>query len=112
MIEQVKKEIYQWEGKELDEVSYFYSVIHNILIARWTKGNNARCTPLFSSFPQSKVIIHLFLCTCACAVINPSLSSYSLLYRYVDIIAKNGWMEVSAGYPPPHTHTRIERSPK
>jgi hypothetical protein len=41
MIEQVKKEIYQCEGKEPDEVSDFYSVIHNILIARWTKGNNA-----------------------------------------------------------------------
>jgi hypothetical protein len=27
MIEKVKKEIYQWEGKEPDEVSDFYSVI-------------------------------------------------------------------------------------
>ncbi|KAJ1298855.1 hypothetical protein BS78_01G485900 [Paspalum vaginatum] len=40
MIERVKKEIYLYEGKELDEVSDLYNVIHDILIARWTKGNN------------------------------------------------------------------------
>ena len=40
MIEKVKKEIYLWEGKEHDEVSDYYSVVHDILIARWTKGNN------------------------------------------------------------------------
>ncbi|GJN06963.1 hypothetical protein PR202_ga24747 [Eleusine coracana subsp. coracana] len=40
MIEQVKKDIYKFEGKQLDEVSDLYSVIHDILIARWTKGNN------------------------------------------------------------------------
>lgn len=40
MIEKVKKEIYRYEGKEDNEVSDLYSVIHDILIARWTKGNN------------------------------------------------------------------------
>ena len=40
MIERVKKAIYQYEGHELDEVSDLYMVIHDILIARWTKGNN------------------------------------------------------------------------
>ena len=40
MIERVKKAIYQYEGLELDEVSDLYMVIHDILIARWTKGNN------------------------------------------------------------------------
>ena len=40
MIEKVKKEIYRYEGKEEDEVSDLYLVIHDILIARWTKGNN------------------------------------------------------------------------
>ncbi|WVZ83091.1 hypothetical protein U9M48_030271, partial [Paspalum notatum var. saurae] len=40
MIEKVKKEIYLWEGKELNEDSTLYSVIYDILIARWTKSNN------------------------------------------------------------------------
>ena len=40
MIEKVKKEIYLYEGKEPNEKSDLYSVIHDILIARWTKGNN------------------------------------------------------------------------
>ncbi|XP_066312707.1 putative transcriptional regulator tpeD [Miscanthus floridulus] len=40
MIEKVKKEIYLYEGKEPNEESDLYSVIHDILIARWTKGNN------------------------------------------------------------------------
>ena len=40
MIEKVKKEIYLYEGKEPNEESDFYYVIHDILIARWTKGNN------------------------------------------------------------------------
>jgi hypothetical protein len=40
MIEKVKKEIYLWEGKELNDDSILYSVIYEILIARWTKGNN------------------------------------------------------------------------
>jgi len=40
MIEKVKKEIYLHEGKEPNEESDLYSVIHDILIARWTKGNN------------------------------------------------------------------------
>jgi hypothetical protein len=40
MIEKVKNEIYRWEGKELNEFSDFYSVIHYILVSRWTKGNN------------------------------------------------------------------------
>ena len=38
MIEQVKKAIYQHEGKELSERSSFYEVVHNILIDRWTKS--------------------------------------------------------------------------
>jgi hypothetical protein len=40
MIEKVKKVIYRHEGKEEDEHSELYSVIYDILIARWTKGNN------------------------------------------------------------------------
>ncbi|XP_062188472.1 uncharacterized protein LOC133891748 isoform X2 [Phragmites australis] len=40
MIEKVKKEIYQWEGKQPDEESNLYLVIHKILVDRWTKGNN------------------------------------------------------------------------
>ena len=40
MIEKVKKEIYQWEGKQPDEESDLYLVIHKILVDRWTKGNN------------------------------------------------------------------------
>ncbi|GJN11691.1 hypothetical protein PR202_ga29901 [Eleusine coracana subsp. coracana] len=40
MIEQIKKEVYQQEGKELNEESDLYSVLHEILVARWTKGNN------------------------------------------------------------------------
>jgi len=40
MIEQIKKEIYLWEGKEPNEFSNLYSVIHDILVARWSKGNN------------------------------------------------------------------------
>ncbi|WVZ56169.1 hypothetical protein U9M48_006740 [Paspalum notatum var. saurae] len=35
MIEKVKKEIYLYEGKQLDEESDLYSVIHDILIARY-----------------------------------------------------------------------------
>ncbi|GJN04794.1 hypothetical protein PR202_ga22367 [Eleusine coracana subsp. coracana] len=35
-----KKEVYQQEGKELNEESDLYSVLHEILVARWTKGNN------------------------------------------------------------------------
>jgi len=40
MIEKVKKEIYLHEGKEPNEKSDLYFVIYDILIARWTKGNN------------------------------------------------------------------------
>jgi hypothetical protein len=40
MIEKVRKVIYVHEGKELNEESALYSVIYDILIARWTKGNN------------------------------------------------------------------------
>ncbi|XP_062196874.1 uncharacterized protein LOC133899819 [Phragmites australis] len=40
MIEKVKKEIYLWEGNEQNEESNLFSVIHKILIDRWTKGNN------------------------------------------------------------------------
>ncbi|XP_039780040.1 uncharacterized protein LOC120647340 [Panicum virgatum] len=40
MIEKVKKVIYRYEGKQEDEESDLYSVIYDILIARWTKGNN------------------------------------------------------------------------
>ncbi|WVZ53037.1 hypothetical protein U9M48_004028, partial [Paspalum notatum var. saurae] len=40
MIEKVKKEIYLWEEKEVNEDSTLYSVIYDILIARWTKDNN------------------------------------------------------------------------
>jgi len=41
MIEKVKKVIYRYEGKQEDESSDLYSVIYDILIARWTKGNNS-----------------------------------------------------------------------
>ncbi|CAN6374753.1 unnamed protein product, partial [Urochloa humidicola] len=40
MIEKVKKEIYLWEGKEADQESDLYMVIHDILVARWKRGNN------------------------------------------------------------------------
>ena len=40
MIEKVKKVIYRHEGKEHNEESSFYSVVHNILVERWAKGNN------------------------------------------------------------------------
>ncbi|KAK9291948.1 hypothetical protein L1049_019900 [Liquidambar formosana] len=42
MIENVKMAIYQHEGKEENEESSFYSVVHAILIDRWTKNS----TPL------------------------------------------------------------------
>ena len=42
IIENVKKEIYEHEGKEDYEESPFYNVVLNILIERWTKN----CTPL------------------------------------------------------------------
>ncbi|KAI5409231.1 hypothetical protein KIW84_054870 [Lathyrus oleraceus] len=42
MIEKVKLEIYNQEGKELSQNSSSYDVVYNILIARWTKSH----TPL------------------------------------------------------------------
>uniref|UniRef100_A0A7N2LNF3 Uncharacterized protein n=1 Tax=Quercus lobata TaxID=97700 RepID=A0A7N2LNF3_QUELO len=58
MIENVKKEIYQHEGKEDYEESPFYDVVHNILIERWTKN----CTPLHclahSLNPKGRVAPH------------------------------------------------------
>lgn len=42
MIGKVKKAIYEHEMKGVDEFSAFYDVVHQILIARWTKNN----TPL------------------------------------------------------------------
>lgn len=41
-MENVKKAIYNWEGKQDNEESTFYSVVHSILVDRWAKGN----TPL------------------------------------------------------------------
>ncbi|XP_058778863.1 uncharacterized protein LOC131652890 [Vicia villosa] len=38
MIEEVKLAIYKHEGKELNESSSFYQVVHDILINRWTKS--------------------------------------------------------------------------
>ena len=38
MIEKVKKVIYRHEGKEDNEESSFYSVVHSILVERWAKG--------------------------------------------------------------------------
>lgn len=42
MIEQVKTAIYRHEGKNHQEDSTFYGVIHQILVDRWNKNN----TPL------------------------------------------------------------------
>ncbi|PWA50999.1 DUF659 domain-containing protein [Artemisia annua] len=42
MIENVKVVIYRHEGKKEEEVSPFYSIVHNILVDRWAKSN----TPL------------------------------------------------------------------
>ena len=42
MIEGVKTAIFQHESKGLDEYSAFYEVVHDILVARWTKTS----TPL------------------------------------------------------------------
>ena len=42
MVEKVKVEIYKHEDKTHDMFSSFYEVVHNILIARWTKSS----TPL------------------------------------------------------------------
>ncbi|ONM59727.1 hAT transposon superfamily protein [Zea mays] len=42
MIEKVKSVIYRHEMKETHEESIFYSVVHDILVSRWTKSN----TPL------------------------------------------------------------------
>ena len=38
MIEKVKATIYRHEGLEDDEYSSFWSVVHDILIDRWTKN--------------------------------------------------------------------------
>ncbi|RLN34641.1 hypothetical protein C2845_PM03G19120 [Panicum miliaceum] len=54
MIEKVKKEIYLYEGKEPNEDSDLYSVIHDILIARWTKGNNPLHCLAHSLNPSNK----------------------------------------------------------
>ena len=42
MIENVKAAIYRHEGKQENEESIFYDVVHQILIERWAKSN----TPL------------------------------------------------------------------
>ncbi|PWA78941.1 hypothetical protein CTI12_AA210730 [Artemisia annua] len=42
IIENVKVVIYRHEGKQEEEVSHFYSIVHNILVDRWDKSN----TPL------------------------------------------------------------------
>lgn len=42
MIEEVKTIIYLQEGKQFDDVSFFYNVVHEILNDRWAKS----CTPL------------------------------------------------------------------
>ncbi|CAL5368910.1 unnamed protein product [Camellia sinensis] len=42
MIEKVKMVIYKHEGKQLEDESTFYNVVHQILVDRWNKNN----TPL------------------------------------------------------------------
>ncbi|XP_010412735.1 PREDICTED: uncharacterized protein LOC104699084 [Camelina sativa] len=42
MIEKVKLEIYKKENRQMSEYSVFYTVVYEILVARWTKNN----TPL------------------------------------------------------------------
>ena len=42
MIEEVKTIIYLQEGKQFDDVSLFYNVVHGILNDHWAKS----CTPL------------------------------------------------------------------
>jgi len=39
MIQKVKSDIYQREGKSDDEESSFYDVVHKILIDQWNKRN-------------------------------------------------------------------------
>jgi len=56
MIEKVKKVIYRYEGKQEDESSDLYSVIYDILIARWTKGNNPLHCLAHSLNPRYKTI--------------------------------------------------------
>jgi hypothetical protein len=60
MIENVKKAIYRFEGKQEDEDSDLYSVIHDILIARWTKGNNPLHCLAHSLNPKYKLSFKFF----------------------------------------------------
>ncbi|WVZ53028.1 hypothetical protein U9M48_004020, partial [Paspalum notatum var. saurae] len=81
MIEKVKKEIYLWKGKELNEDSTLYSVIYDILIARWTKGNN----PLH----------------CMAHSLNPRLYNiqYSLIHKH----------DEGVGCVPPHKDKEVSQ---
>jgi len=60
MIEKVKKVIYRYEGKQEDEQSDLYSVIYDILIARWTNGNNPLHCLAHSLNPRYKLPLRFF----------------------------------------------------
>jgi hypothetical protein len=62
MIENVKKNIYLFEGNELEDTDcYFFNVIKEILISRWAKRKYP--SPLHGPFTQSKVL-HLACFPC------------------------------------------------
>lgn len=52
MIEKVKVAIYRQEGKEHDEHSHFYKVVHNILVSRWTKSTSPLHCMAYSLNPR------------------------------------------------------------
>jgi len=68
MIENVKKAIYRYKGKQEDEHSDLYSVIYDILIARWTKGNNPLHCLAHSLNPRYKLSFHFFYLVHICSI--------------------------------------------
>ena len=58
MIENVKKEVYLYEGKELQQTDcYFFNVIKEILITRWAKGNNPLHCMAHSLNPRYSILL-------------------------------------------------------
>ena len=105
MIEKVKKVIYRYEGKQEDEESSLYSVIYDILIARWTKGNNPlhclahslnpryKTTNCHSDFFHSLVSFRFFPFT---KIIMPNCRYYS-----------KKWLDEGVGREPPHKDKEV-----
>jgi hypothetical protein len=108
MIEKVKKVIYRFEGKQEDEDSDLYSVIYDILIARWTKGNNPLHCLAHSLNPRYKLPFKFFHLVHMCH----SYFFHSLNHKdkltITDIIAKIGLKKLLAVNHP----TRIKRCQK